>query len=163
LTEGSDFDDNESEYNSSFIIMNNNEDSIQSIEASEVEYMFGDVRGQGNDDLSFDQSATNRKKVRVSKSKTKKKPKPYAQLFFDPETKNLVALMEVNLPTRSTMYPHDGQQKADTCGTLERRNPKKYSSNDDAFYGMTSTTNNPIVEESRFQDQTLLTECSSVS
>jgi hypothetical protein len=93
----------------------------------------------------------------------KKKPKSYAQLFFDPETKNLVALMEVNLPTRSTMYPHDGQQKEDPCGTLQPRNPKKYSSNDDAFYGKTSMTNNRIVEESRFQDQTLLTKCSSVS
>jgi hypothetical protein len=39
-----------------------NKDSIQSIEASEVEYMFGDVRRQCDDDLSFDLSATNRKK-----------------------------------------------------------------------------------------------------
>ena len=81
----------------------------------------------------------------------------YAQLFFDPETQTLVTLMEMNFglgcdekgnEKHRNGASHHHQSFSDIYDSNERRT-KDLKSND--------------VSDVRLQDQTLLTECSSIS
>jgi hypothetical protein len=75
--------------------------------------------------------------------RNKSKVVSYAQLFFDPETHMLVTLLEVNLGDQSSVF-----QVADM----------KHHENDKS-----KVISFPAQTESQFQDQTILTECSSIS
>lgn len=85
--------------------------------------------------------------------RNKPKSVSYAQLFFDPETQMLVTLMEVNLVSCSSMLKDDNISPLIHCESSLSKAQK-----DD-----TDSKIMPGQEESRFQDQTLLTECSSTS
>jgi hypothetical protein len=89
----------------------------------------------------------------------KSKSVSYAQLFFDPETKMLVTLMEVNLHDRTSMWNINEsievlEKQNDLAGQTTLRGKEKNES---------TVMPSMAGEESRFQDQTMLTECSSNS
>jgi hypothetical protein len=94
----------------------------------------------GDGDLLSSATGLNRQKRNKSKTIS------YAQLMFDPETQMLVTLLQVNPVDRPCML------QIDPDANLNREDNDK--SNLISF---------PVQVEARFQDQTLLTECSSIS
>jgi hypothetical protein len=163
LTEGSDF-------GSDYSFIENIEDSVESIEISEVECSFGSdynekriVMGQENDDLLFPpslQQVPQKKEPNVKGARNNSNnPSSYAQLFFDPETKTLVTLMEVNFPTRAIVL----EKTMERPESWQPPNPTNLDPNDAFEKPTTTIMMNPVMDETRFQNQTVLTECSSIS
>jgi hypothetical protein len=94
----------------------------------------------GDGDLLSPATGTHRQKRNKSKTIS------YAQLMFDPETQMLVTLLQVNPVDRPYMC------QIDPDANLNHEDNDK--SNLISF---------PVQVEARYQDQTLLTECSSIS
>ncbi|KAL3938794.1 MAG: hypothetical protein SGARI_001605 [Bacillariaceae sp.] len=92
---------------------------------------------------------------RELRTKRKKKKKKYAQLFFDPDTKTLVTLMEVNLQDRSSSTPKFDQG-------FEMTKKEKSLPSDKRTFDF-ERKHDAIITETRFQDQTMLTQSSSGS
>ncbi|MGK3745110.1 MAG: hypothetical protein ACI90V_011971 [Bacillariaceae sp.] len=81
----------------------------------------------------------------------------YAQLFFDPETQMLVTLMEMNF---GLGYDEKGNEKHRNGASYHHQS---FSDIYDSNERMTKHLKSNDVSDVRLQDQTLLTECSSMS
>eukprot|EP00536_Pseudo-nitzschia_multiseries_P000913 jgi/Psemu1/2112/gm1.2112_g len=172
LTEGSDFFfDN---------IDDARDDGIDSVCTSEEEK--GDNnkndKGANREKIRLERKERVRSGTRVSSIKrlppAQRDTVSYAQLFFDPETKSLVTLMEVAKNTASGAIRSDNFSKCHQChlrrkdafnrrGTPLHRSSLLLQNNDASFELSRRDGRTPNDENIPFLDKTILTECSSIS